>query len=113
MNHKTDTPMNIPQNIWRSGIGKQIKTELARRQISYQQLTNLLRKQGAPYNETYLTQRIRRGDLSAVLLLQILQVLQISKIDTQQIAQVVMERHKRKQASDESQPIERKKAQHA
>ena len=73
---------------WRSVVQRLIKTEMSRRDVRYQELSERLAAAGTQQSADNLRNRVNKGILGADLLLQILSALQVKNLSMQELEEI-------------------------
>lgn len=74
---------------YRELISRLIKSEMSKRKIKYEDLSQLLAKQGTQQTSANLRNKINRGIMGADLFVQLLLVLNVKQIDRDSILEIV------------------------
>ena len=73
---------------WRVVVQRMIKTEMSRRDVRYQELSERLAAAGTQQSADNLRNKVNKGILGADLLLQILSVLQVKSLSMQELEDI-------------------------
>ncbi|MDM7859677.1 DUF6471 domain-containing protein [Alteromonas sp. ASW11-36] len=73
---------------WRTVVQRLIKTEMSRRDVRYQELSERLAAVGTQQSADNLRNKVNKGILGADLLLQILSVLQVKNVNMQELEDI-------------------------
>ncbi|MDX1452328.1 MAG: DUF6471 domain-containing protein [Oleiphilaceae bacterium] len=76
------------QTEWREVVSRFIKSEMTKRKIKYDDLSQLLQAKGTDQTSANLRNKINRGIMGAELFLQILTVLDSKEIDMSTIKEI-------------------------
>lgn len=79
---------SIPQAQWREVVSRLIKSEMSKRKLKYDDLSQLLAQHGTVQTSANLRNKINRGIMGAELLLQILMVMNISQLDMESVRDI-------------------------
>lgn len=79
---------SIPQAQWREVVSRLIKSEMSKRKLKYDDLSQLLARHGTVQTSANLRNKINRGIMGAELLLQILMVMNISQLDMESVRDI-------------------------
>lgn len=74
---------------YRELISRLVKSEMSKRKIKYEDLSQLLAKQGTQQTSANLRNKINRGIMGADLFIQLILVLNVKQIDRESILEIV------------------------
>lgn len=80
---------NLPSIDWRELVSRLIKSEMSKRKVKYEDLSQLLEAQGTKQSAANLRNKINRGILGADLFIQLVLVLNIKQIDRESILDIL------------------------
>jgi len=80
---------NLPSTDWRELVSRLIKSEMSKRKVKYEDLSQLLEAQGTKQSAANLRNKINRGILGADLFIQLVLVLNIKQIDRESILDIL------------------------
>lgn len=86
--------MTLPHrqaNDWRELVSRLIKSEMSKRKVKYEDLSQRLAQLGTGQSAANLRNKINRGILGADLLLQIMLVLNIKQLDSATLLEILDE----------------------
>lgn len=86
--------MTLPHrqaNDWRELVSRLIKSEMSKRKVKYEDLSQRLAQLGTSQSAANLRNKINRGILGADLLLQIMLVLNIKQLDSATLLEILDE----------------------
>ncbi len=78
-----------PVTDYRELISRLVKSEMSKRKIKYEDLSQLLAKQGTQQTSANLRNKINRGIMGADLFIQLILVLNVKQIDRESILEIV------------------------
>jgi hypothetical protein len=78
-----------PITDYRELISRLVKSEMSKRKIKYEDLSQLLAKQGTQQTSANLRNKINRGIMGADLFIQLILVLNVKQIDRESILEIV------------------------
>lgn len=78
-------------NDWRELVSRLIKSEMSKRKVKYEDLSQRLAQLGTSQSAANLRNKINRGILGADLLLQIMLVLNIKQLDSATLLEILDE----------------------
>ena len=79
---------SISQAEWREVVSRFVKSEMSKRKLRYEDLSQLLEKTGTIQTSANLRNKINRGIMGAELFLQILIALDVQQIDMNSIRDI-------------------------
>lgn len=79
----------IPSNAWRELVSRLIKSEMTKRKIRYEDLSQRLAQYGVSQSADNLRNKINRGIMGADLLLQLVYVLDIRGLDKAALSEIL------------------------
>ncbi len=80
---------NIPSAAWRELVSRLLKSELSKRKMKYEDLSQRLALYGVQQSADNLRNKINRGIMGADLLLQIVYVLDVRGLDKAALAELL------------------------
>lgn len=83
------TKSPIPSGDWRELVSRLIKTEMSRKKLKYDDLSQLLEEHGTKQTAANLRNKINRGILGADLFVQLIYVMNIRSIDKDTICEIL------------------------
>jgi hypothetical protein len=78
------TPTN-----WRELVSRLIKSEMTKRKLKYEQLSELLAQQGTEQTAANLRNKINRGIMGADLFLQLLLVMNVKQLSSDTLIEIL------------------------
>lgn len=72
--------MTIQKQFWTKAVAKILKTELAKRDITYKQLKDMLEKIGVNESEDNIKNKLSRGTFSAVFFVQCMRAIGVQSL---------------------------------
>ena len=78
-----------PATDYRELISRLVKSEMSKRKIKYEDLSQLLAKQGTQQSSANLRNKINRGIMGADLFIQLILVLNVKQIDRDSILEII------------------------
>lgn len=84
-------PKANPSSHWRDLVSRLIKSEMSKRKIRYEELSQRLAELGTIQTADNLRNKVNRGILGADLLLQIIYVLKIRQVDYEALEQLLQD----------------------
>lgn len=82
-------PENTPVTDYRELISRIIKSEMSKRKIRYEDLSQLLAAHGTVQSSANLRNKINRGIMGADLFIQLFLVLNVKQLDRDSILEIV------------------------
>ncbi|MCJ8338186.1 MAG: DUF6471 domain-containing protein [Pseudomonadales bacterium] len=82
-------PENTPVTDYRELISRIIKSEMSKRKIRYEDLSQLLAAHGTVQSSANLRNKINRGIMGADLFIQLFLVLNVKQLDRESILEIV------------------------
>lgn len=79
----------IPANHWRELVSRLIRSEMTKRKLKYEDLSQRLAAHGTQQTSANLRNKINRGILGADLLLQILMVLELQQLERRTLEDIL------------------------
>jgi len=79
---------SISQAEWREVVSRVVKSEMSKRKLKYEDLSQILAKTGTIQTSANLRNKINRGIMGAELFLQILIALEIKQLDIDSIRDI-------------------------
>ncbi len=74
---------------YRELISRLVKSEMSKRKIKYEDLSQLLAKQGTQQSSANLRNKINRGIMGADLFIQLILVLNVKQIDRDSVLEII------------------------
>lgn len=84
-------PKSTPATRWRELVSRLIKSEMSKRKIRYDDLSQRLADLGTIQTADNLRNKVNRGIMGADLLLQIIYVLNIRQVDHEALDEILKE----------------------
>ena len=82
-------PNNIDNAVWRELVSRLIKADMAKKNLKYEDLSQLLDAHGTKQSADNLRNKINRGILGADLYLQLFLVLNIKQLNQEAIVEIL------------------------
>jgi len=79
---------SISQAEWREVVSRVVKSEMSKRKLKYEDLSQILEKTGTIQTSANLRNKINRGIMGAELFLQILIALDVKRLDIDSIRDI-------------------------
>jgi len=79
---------SISQAEWREVVSRVVKSEMSKRKLKYEDLSQILKKTGTIQTSANLRNKINRGIMGAELFLQILIALNVKRLDIDSIRDI-------------------------
>lgn len=79
----------VPSTAWRELVSRLIKSEMTKRKIKYEDLSQRLAQYGVSQSADNLRNKINRGIMGADLLLQLVYVLDIRSVDKSVLSEIL------------------------
>lgn len=82
-------PLSAPSADWRDVVSRLLKSEMSKRKLKYEELSQLLEAQGTSQTAANLRNKINRGILGADLFVQILFVLNVQHLNKDVLSDII------------------------
>lgn len=79
---------SVSQAEWREVVSRVVKSEMSKRKLKYEDLSQMLEKTGTIQTSANLRNKINRGIMGAELFIQILIVLDLKRLDIDSIRDI-------------------------
>lgn len=79
----------VPSTAWRELVSRLIKSEMTKRKLKYEDLSQRLAQYGVSQSADNLRNKINRGIMGADLLLQLVYVLDIRSLDKSVLSEIL------------------------
>lgn len=79
---------STPQAEWREVVSRFVKSEMSKRKMKYEELSQLLEEAGTVQTSANLRNKINRGIMGAELFLQVLVALDVKQLDMKSIRDI-------------------------
>jgi hypothetical protein len=79
---------SVSQSEWREVVSRVVKSEMSKRKLKYEDLSQMLEKTGTIQTSANLRNKINRGIMGAELFIQILIALDLKRLDIDSIRDI-------------------------
>ncbi|MFT6030126.1 MAG: hypothetical protein ACI8O8_001869 [Oleiphilaceae bacterium] len=79
---------SVSQAEWREVVSRVVKSEMSKRKLKYEDLSQMLKKKGTIQTSSNLRNKINRGIMGAELFIQILIALDLKQLDINSIRDI-------------------------